>query len=286
MKPLRKKWMLLWLILSITLLLVNASVVLTNLRHVEKLNKKKEQISIMMKNVDDLQNSTIHGLELGISGFAISMKKESLLPFEKAISSSGSIFKSIYHHAGLFQYPKGNIDSLNCFISGYINLCIHLKNLIDQERMATFEKLVASDTGLFVRHEYNFYRNEIFRDLEKIRAELNKDIDYRFSVNLVLQILVIVLIVPSVIFLFYKLNRLQKDIFIQNALVSQKNSELESSEYFISHIMRGPLCRLNGLLLLLERAKASEKKILLEKIELVALEIDDLIKNNWNYIQR
>lgn len=286
MKYLFKKWMVLWLASSITLLQTIAFLIVYNSFHINEKNKAKEQILIMMKDVNDLQNSAIYRLDIGIRKYAISTKEELLLPFHSVISFKDSIFQNLYHHAELFQYPVSNIDSMNAIISKYIDLCIHLKNLIDQERMATFEKLVASDPGLFVRHEYNFYRKEIFRDLEKIRGELNNDINYSFSVNLVLQILVLVLIVPSVLFLFYKLNRLQKDVFIQKSLVSQKNSEQQNCEYFISHIMRGPICRLNGLLLLLEREKESEKIVLLEKVKEVALEIDDLIKNNWNYIQK
>lgn len=83
------------LIITITLLLVNASVVLNNSFRIEKLNKNKEQILIMMKNVDDLQNSTVQGMDLGIGGYAISMKVELLLHFEKAPSFNGRIIKSL-----------------------------------------------------------------------------------------------------------------------------------------------------------------------------------------------
>lgn len=240
----------------------------------------------MMKNVDDLQNSTIHGLELGIRGFAISMNKEMLTPFEEAISFNGSIFKSLYRQAEKLNYPKENIDSLNIIISGYINVGIYLKNLVEQDSVTKFKNILSTDPGLTIWRKYNYYKQDIFRHLSKTRNDLKNDIDSSLSSNFVLQILVILLIIPSIVLVFFKLNKLQKDIGNQNSLVSQKNSELENSVNFISHIMRGPICRLNGLFDLLEREKGIGKKEVLEKIELVASEIDDLIKNNWNYIQK
>ena len=131
-KSFQKKWIVLWLIISISLLLVNASVVLINSFRIESLNKRKEQILIMMRDVDNIQNSTLHGLDLGIRGFAISMKKELLLPFEKAIYFNDSIFLSLFQQAELFQYPKENIDSLNSLTTEYIYFSNYLKGLIER----------------------------------------------------------------------------------------------------------------------------------------------------------
>ncbi|MCK5102403.1 MAG: hypothetical protein KAR17_06295 [Cyclobacteriaceae bacterium] len=282
MKPFLKNWMVLWLFISITLLPVNASLVLINSFRIDKLNKKKEQILIMMKNVDDLQNSTIHGLDLGIRGFAISKKKEMLAPFEEAISFNGGIFKSLYRQTEIFNYPKENIDSLNSLMSGYINFSIYLKSLIEQDSLSKFKEILSTDPGLFVWRKYNYYEKDIFRHLGKARNELDKEIDSSLTENLVLQILVIVLIVPSIILIFFKLNKLKKDISNHNTLVIQKKSELQNSRDFLSHVIRGPICRLQGLFYLLERDKVTEKKLLLEKIEQVALEIDELTKNISN----
>ena len=280
MKLIRKKWKLLWLIISITLLLVNASVVLINSFRVDKLNKKKEQILIMMKNVDDLQNSTIHGMDLGIRGYAISMKKEMLAPFVTAISFNDSIFQSLYQQAELFQYPKENVDSLHSIMSGYINLGIYLKILIDQDSITKFKYIVSTDPGLVVWQEYSHYRNDLFLHLGKARNELDKEIESSLFANLVLQALVILLIIPSIILIFFKLNTLKKDIGNKNTIVIQKKSELQNSRDFLSHTIRGPICRLQGLFYLLERDKVTEKKLLLEKIEQVAFEIDQLTKGN------
>ena len=280
MKSFRGKWIVLWLIISIALLLVNASVVLTNSFRIDKLNMKKEKILIMMKNVDDLQNSTIHGLDLGIRGFAISKKNEMLVPFEKAVYFNDSIFKSLYQQADIFQYPKENIDSLNSLISEYIDLAIYLKNLIEQDSLSKFKEILSTDPGLIVWRKYNFFEEDIFQYLRNTRNDINSDIEASLMLNLVLQILVIVLIVPSIILIFFKLNTLKKEISDQNTLVIQKKSELQNSKDFLSHTIRGPICRLQGLFYLMERDKETEQKLLLKKIEQVALEIDELTKSN------
>lgn len=280
MKLFRKKWMLLWLIISITLLLVNASEVLINSFRVDKLNKKKEQILIMKRNVDNLQISTIHGLELGLRGFAISMKKEMLAPFEEAISFNDSIFQNLYQQAEMFKYPKENIDSLNFIISGYINLGIYLKSLIEQDSITKFKDILSTDPGLIVWHEYNYYREDIFRHLGKMHNKLDIDIKSSLSANLVFQILVILLIIPSIVLLFFILNKLRKDIGNQNSLVNQANSELQNSKHYLSHVIRGPICRLLGLFYLLNEERIIEKNEVLERIKQVALEIDELTKRD------
>lgn len=277
--------MVLCLASSITLLQTIAFLIVYNSYYINEQNKTKEQIAIMMQDVNDLQNGTILGLDIGLKSIANSKKEELVIPLHTVISVNDSIFKNLFHQAEFVQFPKANIDSMYASLSDYINLCFDLRNNA-QKRGANFENILASDPGSIVWNEYDFYRKEVLRDLEEKRSELNNDIKNSLTTNLVLQILVIVLIVPSLIFLFYKLNRLQKDVFIQNSLVSQKNSELQNSNYFVSHIIRGPICRLNGLFYLLGREKVTEQKELLEKNELVGKEIDDLIKNNWNYLQK
>lgn len=77
MKPFSNSLMALWLTMSIALLNVTTCVVVYNSSHVIEQNKTKEQILIMMKDSDDLQDSTIHGLDIGRRGHAI-LKEEEL----------------------------------------------------------------------------------------------------------------------------------------------------------------------------------------------------------------
>ena len=112
-----------------------------------------------------------------------------------------------------------------------------------------------------------------------MRNDLNNDIESSLFTNLVLQILVILLIVPSIILIFFKLNKLKRDVCYQNTLLDQKNTELKNSKDFLSHTIRGPICRLLGLFYLLEEEKVTEKNEVLEKIGQVAQEIDDITKN-------
>lgn len=279
-KSFQKKWIVLWLIISISLLLVNASVVLINSFRIESLNKRKEQILIMMRDVDNIQNSTLHGLDLGIRGFAISMKKELLLPFEKAIYFNDSIFLSLFQQAELFQYPKENIDSLNSLTTEYIYFSNYLKGLIERDSLSKFKAIISADPGLTFWQKYNYYEKDIYRHLANARNDLNRQIESSLTLNLILQILVISLLLPSIILIFYSLIKLKKDIGSKNTLVHQKNSELQNSNEFMSHIIRGPICRLRGLFYLLNEEKVSEKDEVLERIEQVALEIDELTKNN------
>ena len=203
-----------------------------------------------------------------------------LVPFEKAVYFNDSIFKSLYQQADIFQYPKENIDSLNSLISEYIDLAIYLKNLIEQDSLSKFKEILSTDPGLIVWRKYNFFEEDIFQYLRNTRNDINSDIEASLMLNLVLQILVIVLIVPSIILIFFKLNTLKKEISDQNTLVIQKKSELQNSKDFLSHTIRGPICRLQGLFYLMERDKETEQKLLLKKIEQVALEIDELTKSN------
>lgn len=75
-KPFSKRWMVLWLTMSITLLQVTTCLVVYNSIHVNEQKKTKEQILIMMKDSDDLQDGSINGLDIGIRGNAILKDEE------------------------------------------------------------------------------------------------------------------------------------------------------------------------------------------------------------------
>lgn len=278
-KSLRKKWMVIWLIISISLLTGNAAAVLVNSHRIDKLNRQNERILILMKNVDDIQNSTLHGLDLGIRGFGLSENVEMMGPYEEALIHNGAIFSSIYQEAAAFQYPLVKIDCLSHTISEYMNLCIYMKNLIVQDSTDRFRSIISTDPGLAVWKKYDDYRQDIFLHLALIRDGINKDIEVISSINFILQLIVILLVIPSIILLFFTLKKLIRDLGNQNMLVDQKKSELQYSRDFLSHIIRGPICRLLGLLYLLDKDDASDKEELLQKIHHTVDEIDELTRS-------
>ena len=83
MRYLYKKWMVLWLALSITLLQTIAFLIVYNSYYINEQNKTKEQVVIMMQDVNDLQNGTIHGLDIGLQGHAILKDEKFRLSIER-----------------------------------------------------------------------------------------------------------------------------------------------------------------------------------------------------------
>lgn len=125
------------------------------------------------------------------------------------------------------------------------------------------------------------FRNDDPYQLEEVVNELDRNIENRSSPNSIFQILLSVVLVPFLTLMYFFQINWKKHASRQTAALKKKRFALQSSRNFLSHDIRGPICRIQGLLYLLNKEKDTDQTILLQKIKENIDEIDELTRNHF-----
>lgn len=280
-RQLWKNWMFTGLFTVLTLLLINAILISRNSIRLQKQSAIKDEIYVMMDNINGLEYITIHGLDIGLRGYAITNKYDLMDPYNFAREFTETLFVRLGKNAKVIDYPTSNIDSLKVVIDDYMAITKQMKLLVDEGKSEEFREQLALDPGVEIWHKYNTFRQMIFTDLGTQRREIDANIKRNLQTNFIIQIIVIVIIIPSIFFIFFRMRKLQNESFSQNKIVVAQNEELQESHDFLSHIIRGPICRLEGLLYLLKKEEENKQEML-DKIYSMAREIKDLTGSTRN----
>lgn len=202
-----------WIVLTIGAALIASMVMAIRNKMTIDCNTALQLQSAKVKGLTkEILSETMHGLDLGLRGFALSREEKMLIPYRKAIEQNDRIFNDLKLLLAKQNYPKlADLLLVEAEVYSYIALCNQMIDVVKQD--TTINKMVEmlrEDPGYIVWEKYDSFSRplNVFEDSIYDQALANYDTAIRN--NLILQVCIALLILPA-LYLFMSHIRKERD---------------------------------------------------------------------------
>jgi signal transduction histidine kinase len=222
-------------VVLISLLLVT-SIVLTHYNNtIIQRNKRLQQEAEWIKlYTEQIGKSTIHGIDIGLRGYAIMGNAQFFTPVDSAILRKDSILHNIESRLQKQNYDLREFHTLRDSLNSYVAFALHLRDLLASNKRDEFIKEFSSDRGLSLWLQYL----QCLKNIAAFENEINvqAELEYQAALrrNYMLQIFLFVICCPTLIYTAihtrkrFRLSRQINDLEAEkNKLLTEQNHRLE-----------------------------------------------------------
>ena len=227
---------LIWLPVALvaSLLLLNIFFTYFNQRIIiynHTLQTKAEKIR---SNVSEILWGTIHGVDIGLRGYAIVPEDRFFEPMKIALADKDSLFSQLEQDLQQQEFDMQRFYQLRDSIEAYIALTRLMKHHLDQGNHAEFIALYSPDKGEKLFRQYDKFRLQIEAFEQQITAEADERYQTAISNQYMVQLALLLLCVPTLLLTvhyFYKSLKVSNELAEANAakanMVRKQKESLE-----------------------------------------------------------
>ena len=126
----------LYVIVAAIVVLLLANIILTylNNRTIAENRALQQEIAIIKKEYDNIGKIVIHPLDIGLRGYAVTKNPSFVTPLYDGIAIKGPVLNSLQQSLAKLGYEDSRLVHLRDSLEAYIELCLQMKELIDQDR--------------------------------------------------------------------------------------------------------------------------------------------------------
>jgi len=198
-----------WIILVIGVSLVaSMSLAIRNNYVIEENHALQQQTQRIRSLTQDILTKTMHGLDLGVRGYALTKDNSMLRPYEEAMQITPAIFRRLDSLLQRQGYDKRDeLVAVDDEVKRYMQISKEMIAIAERDSMKQFTSMLRQDKGYDVWKKYEAFSNPLFARED----ELNKRAitTYRAAMrnNLVLQISILLLSMPLLYFFIVKIRK-------------------------------------------------------------------------------
>jgi signal transduction histidine kinase len=198
------------------------------------LQSEAEAIKIFTEQIG---KSTIHGIDIGLRGFAIRREDRFFTPVDSAFMRKDSILSNIESRLIRQRYPQmDEFRMLKDSLTAYFQFCFYLKKLLIEKRDDEFQRLFAADKGLYLWLQYLNCQKNIAAFEDRINLEAQENYHAALKGNYILQIILFLICFPTLLYTAYFTKRTMRltDLLRQaeadrNKMLTEANIVLEKT---------------------------------------------------------
>lgn len=171
-----------------------------------KTNDRIDEADVVLRNVKELWTG-INLMDLGVRGYALTKKDGLLSPFDQAIRVNPLYLDSLRTFMKKQQLPIEKLSEYKTLNDGYIQLCRKMIELTRQNNMQEFIALLEEDRGLALWQAYSAFSGELVKFENEQKREAQRQYQAAVRGNIVLQIFLFVLGIPSLYLVYYRIRK-------------------------------------------------------------------------------
>jgi signal transduction histidine kinase len=219
------------------LLLVGIMVTFLNNYIIERNRHLQREAETIKIYVEQIGKSTIHGVDIGLRGFAVFREERFFTPADSAYLRKDSILSNIETRLLAQGYPQmAQFTALKDSLEGYFRFCFHLKELLVKREDDRFRELFGADKGLYLWIHYLNVQKNIAAFEDRINAEAQQRYQAALKGNYLLQIVLFLICVPTLLYTaFYTKKTMRYEALLReaetqrNKLLTDQNLVLEKT---------------------------------------------------------
>jgi CHASE3 domain sensor protein len=167
------------------------------IQRANELVKETERIEFLTNKI---LNGTMHGLDLGVRGFAITKDDGMLNPFDEAVREHNGIFRElekILRRQG-YSDSKG-FKAVEDEVSAYVDFCKQMLEKARNNDMVAFNDMLKQDKGYDVWSKYSAFSTPLIEYEDNLREEAYSRYVAAVRGNLILQFAIVILTLPVLV---------------------------------------------------------------------------------------
>ena len=231
---LRKNLIYIVVVLIGGLLVLDIILTERNNRIIQENLKLQEELEVVKVYYDQIGKIIIHALDIGLRGYAIIPNEQFAAPMDNAVLWMDSIVNNVEAPLKKMQYDMREFSVFKDSLQAYAKYCIHLKQLLQQEKRAEFLGLFVSDKGGHLYWQYIETEKSIRKFIDSIDAGAKAKYEAALARNQKLQIILFLIGFPTLLYTaFYttKTFRLSELLRVseadRNKILQEQNIVLE-----------------------------------------------------------
>jgi CHASE3 domain sensor protein/putative methionine-R-sulfoxide reductase with GAF domain len=196
--------------LMIALTILTTFFAFRNQRVMRTTNEESKEAEIILRNMKELWTG-INLMDLGVRGYALTKKEGLQAPFIQALRVNPVYLDTIRTFMTKQGLSTNKLDDYVRLNNDYILLCKQMIELVNQNKLADFVSLLEQDKGLALWLAYSAFTTEIVQVENKIIADSKQRYAAAVRGNTILQVLLFLLMVPSLYLIFYRIKKQQEN---------------------------------------------------------------------------
>jgi signal transduction histidine kinase len=227
MKSLLKGNFIYFVVVLISLLLVaNIFLTIYNNTIIQRNKELQQEAETIKLYTEQIGKSTIHGIDIGLRGFAIMENAQFFSPVDSAILRKDSILHNVESRLSKQNYNLTEFYALRDSLNAYITFALHLKQLLLDDNKDEFKRLFSSDKGLYLWLQYLKCLEHIAEFEGQINAEAEHEYQAALNRNYLLQLTLFLICCPTLIYTAIHTRRTVKLSKQLHQLEAEKNKML------------------------------------------------------------
>ncbi len=198
-----------WIILVIGILLMSSMVMaIRNNAIIHKNHERQQQAELIRQRAGEILSRTMHGLDLGVRGYALNKDAAMLRPYDEAISTNLTTFLQLDSLLERQGYPhRDQLIGVKAALENYIHFCKAMVDETAKGNMDQFTRMIRRDKGYEVWKKFNAFAEPLFVYEAKVNQEARISYQSAMRINLVMQVSILVLALPLLYLFIVQLRR-------------------------------------------------------------------------------
>ncbi|MCU0420663.1 MAG: HAMP domain-containing histidine kinase [Cyclobacteriaceae bacterium] len=184
----------------VVLLLANIVLTFLNNRAMAENRALQQEIAIVKKEYDNIGKIVIHALDIGLRGYAVTKNPSFVTPLYDGIAIKGPVLNSLEQSLTKLGYDDSRLVHLRDSLEAYIQLCLRMKSLIDEDRFDQFKVIYERNYGNDLWGAYMRTEQQVMAYVNQVDREASDRYEAAVQKNLALQLIIFVLCVPTLLY--------------------------------------------------------------------------------------
>jgi CHASE3 domain sensor protein/putative methionine-R-sulfoxide reductase with GAF domain len=190
-----------WIVIAIGAALIASMIVaIRNKQIIEEnsaLQQQSEQVKALTK---EILSGTMHGLDIGLRGFALTKEEKMLEPYTQAIEKNPGIFRDLQKILTQQRYKEiSGLQNVKSEVDAYIVYCNAVIGLAKIDSLSEVVSMLREDRGYAVWKKYDDFSKPLFVFEDDIYQKAVNAYNAAIRGNLILQVCMVLLALPALI---------------------------------------------------------------------------------------
>jgi CHASE3 domain sensor protein/putative methionine-R-sulfoxide reductase with GAF domain len=194
-----------WIVITIGVALIASMLMaIRNKQVIEENSALQQQSEFVKARAKEILSGTMHGLDIGLRGFALTKEEKMLEPFTQAIGKNADIFRDLQQVLTQQHYPKiSDLQSVKIEVDAYINFCNSMITVAKADSLSAVVAMLQEDRGYTVWKKYDDFSKPLFEFEDELNRKAVATYNSAIRNNLILQVCMVLLVLPA-LFLFMR----------------------------------------------------------------------------------
>lgn len=169
---------------------------------------KKQQAELVKMRLGNIFREYLRGMDLGLRGYALTKNKQVLSPYENALKGNETNLRGLdsLFHLQKLDTVMARFEKIKAGIENYVASTKQMKAAVESDSLKAFVRILNQDKGYDLWVLFSPFNDSITKFEDQQIALAQSDYEAALNWNILIQLILAALGIPSIIYIIYKIN--------------------------------------------------------------------------------